>query len=495
MNLTFEIKKPSYLLCVFLFLLFTEQSHSQSSKEILNIEAQVMDKETKGPLPFTNVIIEGTSIGTITNEEGVFELSFNRKHESKNIIFSFVGYKNSVLPIATFDDPKKIIYLESTSTPLEEIVVTVKNKYKELVDAAIIESSNNYAQVPVFMETYYRELTKIDDNYTKFTDAACSLYYTPYDNTFDFQKSKIGFMQFKRLEYEIKKVPFPEPRDLIADSRDYVKVIALRKSDNLQNYKILEQSNQLNAIDTTNLKWVENNEIGGGPLRLTGADKIKRRADFFDPKLNHKYQFTYSGKSIYNNRPVYIIGFAPKDSNDFEARYKGNLTIDEKSKAIISYRYELTSNTKKRLNQKFAAQLKTPTSVEKDTKLSYITRTTSLVDSEVIVSYFEYNERWYLKRIKVINNYTNSGDLFDDFSCTTESEMIVNGINSSENQKIERTNRFNSTFSNSLFNYAINYDSKFWKNYSTLVATGIVGKALQDLQTKSTLEEQFKNKK
>jgi len=495
MNLTSEIKKPSYLFCVFLFLLFAKQSYSQDQKEILNIEAQVLDKETNEPLPFTNVIIEGTSIGTITNEEGVFELSFNKKHASKNIIFSFVGYKNSVLPVTTFNDPKKIIHLKSTSTSLEEIVVTAKNKYRELVDNAIIQSSNNYSQAPVFMETYYRELTKIDDHYTKFTDAACSIRYASYNNAFDFQKSKASYMQFKRLEYEIKKVPFPEPRDLIADERDFVKVIASRKSDNLQNYKILEQSNQFKAIDTANLKWVENNEIGGGPLRLTGADKIKRQADFFDPKLNHKYQFTFSGKSTYNNRPVYIISFTPKNPNDNNTHYKGNLTIDEKSKAIISYRYQLTPNAKKRLNQKFAAQLKTPASVEKDTKLSYITRTTSLIDSEVIVSYFEFNEKWYLKRIRVANRYQNSGDLFDDFSCTTESELIVNGINTLENKKLKQIHWFDSTFSNSLFNHNINYDPKFWKNYSTLVATGIIGKALQDLQTNSTLEEQFKKKK
>ncbi len=495
MNLALKTKKLNTILAALLLFVLWQPHYSQNSKKILTIEARVHDKETDEPLPFTNVIIEGTSIGTITNEEGVFELSFNQKYAKAKIVFSFVGYKNTSLPIQEFKDPKKIVYLQSISTPLEEILVTVKNKYKEFVDDAILQSTTNYSQEPIYLETYYRELTKIDNNYTKFTDAACSIAYSPYNNSYDFMKSKASYMQFKRLEYEIKKVPFPEPIELIADENDYVKIIALRKSDNLQDYKILEQSSKLKAIDTTNLKWVENNEIGGGPLRLTGADKIKRQADFFDPKLNSKYQFTYSGKSIYNNRPVYIISFAPKDAKDPQTKYKGNLTIDEKSKAVISYRYELTSTARKSTNQKFAAQLKTPESVEKKTKLSYITRTTTLIDHEVIVSYFEYKGKWYLKRIKAINKYKNTGDLIDDFLCTTESELIVNSIDFIENKNINKNEKFDSTFSNPLFSQNISYNPEFWKNYSTLVATGILGKALEDLESKSTLEEQFSNKK
>lgn len=494
MNLTFETKKSNWLLSVFLVLSIGFACIGQNQKQIITVEASVFDEETEEPLPFTNVIIEGTSIGTITNEEGAFELSFNQKHAGSNIVFSFVGYKNTSLPIKEFDDPKKIVHLKSISTSLDEILVTVKNKYKELVREAIVQSTSNYSQKPVYLEAYYRELTKIDNSYTKLTDAACSLKYSAYDNSFDFGQSKASYMQFKRLEYEIKKVPFPEPRDLLADEKDYAKVIALRKSDNLQDYKILEKSKELKAIDSTNLKWVENNEVGGGPLRLTGADKIKRQADFFNPTLIDKYLFKNAGKSIYNDRAVYVISFAPKDATNVQAKYKGTLTVDEMSKAIISYRYELTNQAKKKLNQKFAAQLKTPESVEKKTKLAYITRTTSLMDYEVVVSYFEFKGKWYLKRINVKNQYQNTGDLFDDFVCTTESELVVNAIDFTENKNLSKIDQFYSIFSNALFNQNIPYNPDFWKNYSDLVATGVVGKALKDLESTSSLEEQFRSK-
>ncbi len=484
-------------LLVFIYIItscLSVYSQKQTEKKIITIEAVVHDKDTKEPLPFTNVLIEGTSIGTITNEEGAFELNVSQKYSDKNVIFSFVGYKNTTVALQKFKKAGKVVYLATASTSLEEIVVKAKNKYKEFIDDAIVMSTSNYAQIPIYLETYYRELTKIDNNYTKFADAACSIRYSAYNNGYDFQQSKASYMQFKRLEYEIKKVPFPEPLDLMADTKDQVKIVALRKSDNLQDYKIMEQSKDLKAIDSTDLKWVENNEIGGGPLRLTGADKIKRKTDFFDPKLNNRYLYTYYGRSTYNNRPVYIISFAPKDSTDSKARYRGKITLDEKSKAIISYQYRPTLLAKRKLNQKFGTQLKTPESVEKETKLSFITRTTSLLDYNVTVSYFEFSGKWYLKRIKIYNTYLNSGDLFDDFKCNTESELIVNTIHTNEDESITNTNLFSSTFSNAMFNYQLDYNLDFWKTYSTLVATGVIGKALNDLEAESSLEEQFRSK-
>jgi len=493
MYIILKLKKtPQNLfeLTLILCLLLSYTVQSQKTTSTITISAKVLDKDSKEPLPFTNVIIENTSIGTITNEEGFFELTISDKYANANIIFSFVGYENTSLPIKRVK-PDKIIYLKSISTSLDEIVVKAKNKYKVLINQAIEATRTNYAQQPIHLETYYRELTKIDDNYTKFTDAAVDLYYSPYDSLFDNQKSKATYLRFTRLENEIKKVPFPEPIDLIADERDQAKIIALRKSDNLQQYKILEKSDELKAIDTTNLKWLENNEIGGGPLRLTGADKLKRRQDFFNPKTNSQYHFKLYGRSTYDNKPVYIISFAPLDSTNTKAKYKGQITLDENSKAIISYQYKLTKLAKQKLSQKFGAQLKTPESIEKESKLSFITRTTSLEDYNIIVNYSAYNGKWYLKRIKTINTYKNTGDLFDPYTAVTESELLVNAVDTQNAKGFTIFETFDSIFSNPLFSHKLTYDHSFWQNYNALVATGVVGKALEDLESNNSLEKQF----
>ncbi|WP_299314444.1 carboxypeptidase-like regulatory domain-containing protein [uncultured Aquimarina sp.] len=471
------------------------QSYAQKNKQgTYTIEATIFDKDTKDPLPFTNVLIKGTSIGTITNEEGKFELTLSKKYESSVVIVSFVGYKNNSISVKKLKDSSKKIFLKSVSTSLDEIVVTTKNKYKELIDQAISLIPENYAQQPVKLETYYRELTKIDDSYTKFSDAASTIYYTPYDANFDYLLSNTNYIQFNRLEQNINKVPFPEPKEFVADTRDQTRIIALRKSNNLQDFKIMEQSKKLKSIDTSNLKWLENNEIGGGPLRLTGADKVKRQEDFLDPKINSKYLFTLYGRSVYDNKPVYIISFKPKDSNNVAIRYTGEITIEEDSKAIIAYKYRLTKKAKKKLNQRFATQLKTPKIIEEKFKKIFLTRITSLKDYIVQVNFSNYKGKWYLKRIKSINHYNNTGDLFDAYNVTTESELIINTVNTKNTSPFSNEKVFKNNFSNALFNYPLPYEVEFWKNYSTLVATGIIGKALKDLEAKGSLESQFKSK-
>ncbi|WP_159092132.1 carboxypeptidase-like regulatory domain-containing protein [Aquimarina sp. Aq107] len=484
------------LIFFFLFLLpgLAESQIKKKKQETYAIEATVLDKSTKTPLPFTNVLIDGTSIGTITNEEGKFELTISKKYESRKVVFSFVGYKNSSISIKKLKDTSKKVYLNPVSTSLDEIVVTVKNKYKELIDQAISLIPENYSQQSTELEAYYRELTKIDNNYTKFSDAASLIHYSAYDSNFDYLLSRTNYMQFNRLEYNINQVPFPEPQKFVADTRDKAKIIALRKSNNLQDYKILEQSKKLKSIDTLNLKWLENNEIGGGPLRLTGADKVKRKEDFFDSQINNKYLFTLYGKSTYNNKLVYIISFKPKDFSDIETPYIGEVTIEEDSKAIISYQYKLTNEAKSTLNQRFAAQLKTPEVIEKSSKKAFITRITSLKNYQVYVTFSDYKNTWYLKRIKAINSYENTGDLFENYKITTESELIVGAVNIEKISSFTNDEIFKNNFSNALFNYPLSYDSNFWNNYNTLIATGVVGEALEDLEVKGSLESQFKRK-
>ena len=78
---------------------------------------------------------------------------------------------------------------------------------------------------------------------------------------------------------------------------------------------------------------------------------------------------------------------------------------------------------------------------------------------------------------------------------TTESELIVNTVKTNKPARIPTHEAYDSTFSNSLFNFNLNYNSKFWENYSALVPTGLVGKALEDLESKTSLEKQFQEKK
>src|SRR5690606_16492524 len=63
-----------------------------------SIAGKLTDQEMNGePLPFANVIIKGTSIGTMSDIDGLFALE-NFDPGTYTITFSFVGYETVEIP-------------------------------------------------------------------------------------------------------------------------------------------------------------------------------------------------------------------------------------------------------------------------------------------------------------------------------------------------------------------------------------------------------------
>ena len=85
------------------------------------VEGIVVDKVSSQPIPGVNVVIQGAANGTQTDFDGKFKLSKVKKGDK--IVFSYVGYKNSVI---TYDSQNNInIGLEEESNQLQEVLIQV----------------------------------------------------------------------------------------------------------------------------------------------------------------------------------------------------------------------------------------------------------------------------------------------------------------------------------------------------------------------------------
>lgn len=81
----------------------------------------VLDSKSNQPIPGVNVVIQGSTNGTQTDFDGKFKLP--KVNKGDKIVFSFIGYKNSVI---TFDNQKEVtVKLEEESNELKEVVVQV----------------------------------------------------------------------------------------------------------------------------------------------------------------------------------------------------------------------------------------------------------------------------------------------------------------------------------------------------------------------------------
>src|SRR5450759_267960 len=84
------------------------------------ISGTVTDAVTKEPMPGVNVLIKGTTIGTLTGADGKYTLPVPDPN-SAILVFSFIGYTTKEVAISG----KTVIdlVLESAMTGLDEVVV------------------------------------------------------------------------------------------------------------------------------------------------------------------------------------------------------------------------------------------------------------------------------------------------------------------------------------------------------------------------------------
>ncbi|QWX83830.1 TonB-dependent receptor [Cellulophaga sp. HaHaR_3_176] len=95
---------------------------------ILNAQNNIIRgivSNNKIPVSFANIVIEGTTIGTSSDENGEFELS-NNVDGSYKLIISAIGYKTAYVTVKKANDNGNFIKINliETSESLEEMVVT-----------------------------------------------------------------------------------------------------------------------------------------------------------------------------------------------------------------------------------------------------------------------------------------------------------------------------------------------------------------------------------
>ncbi|MBP1839457.1 Kelch repeat-containing protein [Formosa algae] len=89
------------------------------------ITAKVLDRETNMPLEDVNIYFEGNKEqGTVTAEDGTFELSLSKANYATDIIvFSMVGYTNLEYSVDDIASRNYILFLVKKDEVLEEVVV------------------------------------------------------------------------------------------------------------------------------------------------------------------------------------------------------------------------------------------------------------------------------------------------------------------------------------------------------------------------------------
>ncbi|WP_426430927.1 carboxypeptidase-like regulatory domain-containing protein [Winogradskyella sp. HB-48] len=105
---------------LFPFLVFSQQQVAKG---------MVLDKVTNEPIPYINISILESTIGTSSDDDGSYSLNINEEDVDKNVHLSSLGYKDTTLTVTTFTN-LKTIFLKPLAEQLDEVVISEKFEEK-----------------------------------------------------------------------------------------------------------------------------------------------------------------------------------------------------------------------------------------------------------------------------------------------------------------------------------------------------------------------------
>lgn len=352
------MKKLTYLIVAGLLLTafsFNARAEGRTEKKqndttsYTTISAQILDQDTKNPIVFASVYQTGTSIGTVTNSDGEFELKIPGKKAEGSISITHLGYKNKSVQLSELSGKKNKILLESYSIPIEQVIVRNLSPEALLIEA-LNKKRENYSLLPEMQTGFYRETIKQNRNYVSISEAVLDIYNSGYKDNFDFDRIKI----FKgRKSKDVKK------------------------------------------MDTVLVKFQ------GGPRTAMFLDLMKNPGVILDPEYFGFYKFNLNGIIKINDRDNYVIEF--EQARSFEIPlYEGKVYIDVESIAISGIDFKLSEKSLKSAANMLVK--KKPASMKIDVQQGHYLVNYRMIESKWVLNYVRsevtFKSKWNKKLFK-----------------------------------------------------------------------------------------------
>lgn len=265
-----------------------QNGHPQSSL----LSGVVLDDDTKKPVPYANIVIEGSNVGTSSSETGVFFLGLNAQ-SLEYLRISSIGYSTVRVRIDSLQSiDSLLIYLKPSIIQLDEVLVQASRvSASDFVRQAIHSLDKNTYPEDYLLEWYSTMVS---------TDSATDYYYA-LETVFD--DYHIGGQASRTIRQQREKGISP--------------ILVRNPKDTL----------------CTLVPWFE---IGLAEIQ-------NAQYGVFNLKNIDAFSFTYEGVLGLDDDSVYVIGYeanghrysvtgATKNSS-----YRGKLYITTETNAIVRH--------------------------------------------------------------------------------------------------------------------------------------------------------------
>ncbi len=370
-----------------------------ASGQGLRINGRVIDEATQEPLAYATVAIEGTSIGVVANGEGYFTLAVPEAHRQGALLVSFLGYGQQRYPLLGVADGVTF-RLSSRGISTHEISIEARVD-TPLIERVVRKIEYNYPQVPTLLTGFYRNRLQLEstDEDLQFSEAVLQMYKAAYQFSYD---------------------------------EDQVRLLKGRKG--ADRYTVTSRDGKYRA---------ELPHLVAGPQAGSKVDVAALRPPFLNLLTLDQYDYQVVAETVHEERPVYVVTYAPKDSANAEAHSAGTLYIDQATEALV--RAEFTTHPRRiELNNRVKSELLT-------------------LRQHQTVQYRRLGDTWYLHYVSAETEYR---------SRTTQQklllalEFLVTDIATDDIRPFKRKDIL--AESDVLTEYIGPVDTAFWESYNVI---------------------------
>ena len=268
----------------------TAKNGFKDNSDYFIVRGSVYNRETKEPLPFANVSVLGKSIGTISNNEGNFNIKILYKNITDTLVISYIGYRNTYMPINQLSVLENKIYLEEDQYKIPEVVIRI-NDPQAILKQSLNRIVDNYYTDPYYITSFYREIVTSKEQLAAISEAVIEVYKSPYRGLFS----------------------------------DQIKLLKSRKND------------YYSKNDTISLK------LKGGLYASLYMDMIKNPSMFLDENYFYNFKYVITGIVNFDNSTAYVINFKPRIYLKEES-FEGNIYINTDNLAIVAIECNITED-------------------------------------------------------------------------------------------------------------------------------------------------------
>jgi len=164
-------------------------------------KGQILSQSDSLPVCNAHIYMKNSSIGTISNQDGFFQLNIPEILTNDTMKISCIGFSNYNIHLK-IGNGDMTIFLSSKTALLPEITVTTINA-KEIIKKSISSFEKNYFQKEIINDIYYRETLKLDTNYVHYLEIAAEIIDKGFDNDYlERENYRDVFIKGKRMNLE-----------------------------------------------------------------------------------------------------------------------------------------------------------------------------------------------------------------------------------------------------------------------------------------------------